>query len=152
MESNRSYEGRIILCVLVVVLMFVVTGCGKKGDPVYPGVVYPAAVSDLSVELRDGGIELAWNFPGKGRDIARVRILKSEVALDGNFCATCPRSFSLMDEFSPADPLLSKRREGSMGYRDGEIRKGFLYSYRVQVCASPDVCSEESNVAEVRYE
>jgi len=152
MESNRSCGGHVILYALILALVFSFMGCGKKGDPIYPQVVYPDAVSDLGVTLRDGGMDLAWNLPTEGGDSAYVRVFKSEVPLDGTFCATCPRTFTLINEFSSEDPILSKREGGTMGYRDGEIRKGFLYSYRVQLCTSPDVCSEESNVAEARYE
>jgi len=152
MESKRSCGGRVVLCALMLVLVFSVMSCGKKGDPIYPRVVYPDAVSDLGVTLRDGGMELAWTLPTEGGEIARVRIFKSEVSLGGTFCATCPRTYTLAGEFSYADPILSKQGDGTMGYRDGEIRTGHLYSYRVQLCTSPDVCSEESNVAEARYE
>jgi len=152
MEINRSCGRGIILVAVILALVFSVTGCGKKGDLVYPKVVYPDAVSDLTVNLKGEGIELGWNIPDKSGKIKRIKILKSEIRLDGDFCATCPRTFSLMDEFSSKDPLLSKRGDSEMGYRDREIRKGFLYSYRVLLCTSSDVCSEESNIAELRYE
>lgn len=151
-EINRSCGRSIILVAVILALVFSIGGCGKKGDPVYPQVVYPATVSDLTVSLKGKGIELGWNVPDKSSKIKLIRILKSEIRLDDNFCATCPRTFSLMDEFSSKNPVLSKRGDNEMGYRDREIRTGFLYSYRVLLCTSSSVCSEESNIAELRYE
>lgn len=151
-EINRSCGGSIILVAVIFSLVFYIAGCGKKGDPVYPEVVYPAAVSDLTVSLEGKGIELSWNAPDKVSKIKLIKILKSEIRLDNNFCPTCPRNYSLITELSLKDPMISKRDDGGFGYRDNRIRKGFLYSYRVLLCTSSSVCSEESSRAELKYE
>lgn len=150
--DNRPYYRRIILITLIPVLFFTIAGCGKKGDPIYSDVVYPAPVSDLSAGLKGKGVELNWSVPGKSGDIKLVKILKGETKLDRNFCDTCPRNFFIMGEFSTKDGLLSKRDDAEMGFRDRDIREGFLYSYRVLLCTSSSVCSEESNLAEIKFE
>ncbi|MBN2569462.1 MAG: hypothetical protein JXB42_08555 [Deltaproteobacteria bacterium] len=152
MEHSSPCCRRIVLIALIPAFFFITSGCGKKGDPIYREAVYPAAVSDLSASLKGKGIELCWNLPDESGGIRLVRILKGETKLDSDFCDTCPRNFYIMGEFSTKDPLLSKRNGFEFGYRDKDIREGFLYSYRVLLCASSGACSGESNLAEVKFE
>jgi len=152
MEHRSTYCRKVVLIALIPAFFFIITGCGKKGDPNYRGAVYPAPVSDLSVSLKGKGIELGWNVPDKSVVIRLVKILKGETKLDSDFCNTCPRNFYIMGEFSTKDPLLSKMNGIGYRYRDKDIREGFLYSYRVLLCTSSSVCSAESNLAEVKFE
>lgn len=146
------YRIQSILIAVIFLLALNSAGCGKKGDPVYPGAVYPETVSDLTVSVKEQVMEICWNVSDEDTTIKRIRILRSETKLDGNFCSDCPRNYSILTELSPKDPMVFRKADGSFCYRDSHIRKGFLYSYRVSVCTSSGVCSEESDRAELKYE
>lgn len=151
-KNNRLYRINIILIGVIFLFALNSAGCGKKGDPVYPGVVYPETVLNLTISMKEQVIELNWNVSDEDNRIKRIRILKSETKLDGDFCSDCPRNYSILTELSPKDPVVLRKADGGFCYRDSHIRKGFLYSYKVLVCTSSDVCSGESNRAELKYE
>ncbi len=55
--------------------VLVLTACGKEGPPVAPERRLPRPVADLSGEVRDGRIHLAWTNPSRRADDTRLREL-----------------------------------------------------------------------------
>ena len=126
-------------------------GCGKKADPRCPHISYPAAVSDLSVSSDEHGVTLRWSIPGKDADIDHIRILRSELDIDGGDCSGCPRDYSLIAKPSPGDPRLIREGKRKITYLDTGVKSGNLYSYKVLICNSSGVCSAGSNIAEIKF-
>lgn len=44
-------------------LIFLINGCGKKGDPLYKRLIIPEPLSELSYSLRPEGITIRWHYP-----------------------------------------------------------------------------------------
>ena len=56
---KRSYYHLVLLCSI----LWLVAGCGKKGDPSVPIVPQPLPASEMSSRVAENGIVLAWNPP-----------------------------------------------------------------------------------------
>jgi hypothetical protein len=124
------------------------SGCGKKADPRYLHVNYPAEVSDLKVSIdKEGRTVLEWSVPKERGYAGKVRILKSALKKDGSNCPDCPRIYVIVGHFPLRDLRLDEK--GRFVYLDRNIRKGFFYSYRVVICDSHGMCGEESNTAQI---
>ncbi|MBN2539232.1 MAG: hypothetical protein JXB09_04215 [Deltaproteobacteria bacterium] len=139
-----------ILMLLVFSLSIISTGCGKKADPRYPDVDYPGEVSDLKVfiDTKDRAV-LEWSVPKELGYAGHVRILKSALKTESDDCPDCPRIYAIVG-YLPLDDL-KQGAKGRFVYLDRNIRRGFLYSYRVILCNSSGMCGEQSNMATVRY-
>jgi len=128
-------------------LALLCSGCGKKADPRYPDDSYPEKVSGLEVSIDGGSAVLEWGIPGQWDHAGHVRIFRSALKTDGRECPTCPRVYAVV-EYLPLRDVRSNKGEG-FRYVDGNIRRGFSYSYRVVICTSSGICGEESNIAEI---
>lgn len=135
---------------LAALCLFFITGCGVKSAPVPPGLVVAPAVKDLEARQIPEGVRLAWTMPGTGPEIARIRVLRSELAIAGESCPGCPREFRLAAEPRPRD-LSSERGSRAVAYVDREVKPGLLYTYAIRLCDASGFCSPESNRAEVKF-
>ncbi|MBW2544335.1 MAG: hypothetical protein JRD43_02445 [Deltaproteobacteria bacterium] len=139
-----------ILIVAAFFLSIFCAGCGKKADPRYPHVDYPGEISDLKVSIdKEGRAVLEWSVPVERGDAGHVKILKSALKTDGTDCPDCPRIYVITGYLPLRD--LSLDEKGRFMYLDRNIRRGFLYSYRVVICNSSGMCGGESNTAKVGY-
>ena len=147
MKRNRLW---VTLIIVVSFLAILCIGCGKKADPRYLHANYPGEVSDLNVSVdKEGGTVLEWSVPGKRGHAEHVKILKSTLKTDGSYCPDCPRIYVIAGYLPLRD--LSLDEKGRFVYLDRNIRRGFLYSYRVVICNSSGMCGGESNTAKVGY-
>lgn len=137
---------------LVMTLLVLLSGCGKKADPVLPTVFVPRPVSDLSVQRIAEGINLSWAMAAEARDVARFRILRSELEAGGAGCPGCPREYLLIDDLAPGDRQLIREGGGKYRYNDFTVRPGRLYTYRVMACYGRDSCSEARESAEIKFD
>ncbi len=135
---------------LAALSFFVMTGCGVKAAPVPPGLVVAPAVKDLGAAQIPEGVRLAWTMPGTGPEIARIQILRSELAVAEDSCPGCPRAFKLAAEPRPRD-LRSEQGSRTVVYVDREVSPGLLYTYTIRLCDASGFCSPESNKAEVKF-
>jgi hypothetical protein len=128
-----------------------VPGCGKKGDPIPPRVLLPAAITDLSTASSAEGIVLRWSIPFPLDGIGSFRILRSD-AEAAKACPGCPQDHRTLVQLSVADGRL--QREGGKGIRyfDPDVRPGRFYSYRVAGCNPRGDCGEASNTAQRVHE
>ena len=139
-----------LLITTVFSLVVFCLSCGKKADPLCPHISYPAAVSDLNAIIKEGNIELGWTVEEKDTDGLRLRISKSELETERDDCPGCPRRYLLIAKLSFRDPKLRWAGENRVTYLDTGVRGGYLYSYKILICNASGVCSNESNVAEVK--
>ncbi|MDO9514492.1 MAG: hypothetical protein Q7J01_00130 [Syntrophales bacterium] len=133
--------------VATVSLALLCAGCGKKADPRYPHNSYPEKVTNLEVSIDGGSAVLDWGAPGEWDRAGHVRIFRSALKTNGSDCPTCPRIYAIL-EYLPLRDVRSKG-EGRFRYVDRNIRRGFLYSYRLVICTSSGRCGEESNTEEI---
>ena len=149
MKRRRNIRlglGRLFLFILMVCVLFSISGCGKKGDPVFKTAVHPEAVSDLSATGDTEGIVLSWTFSKGGR--ASFRILRNEIEVGGEECPSCPRVWELVEETKAGEGSLVSLEDGRYSYRDGSVRSGYSYAYRVVACYPRNLCGEGSNIAQ----
>ena len=133
-------------------LLLVLFSCGKKADPVLPGVFLPGAVSEFRVQRIAEGISLTWVMPGEAGGVTRFRILRSELETGGAGCPGCPREYLLIDDLAPGARQLVREAGGMHRYNDFTVRPGRLYTYRVMVCYGSDVCSEARDSADIKFD
>ncbi len=128
-----------------------VAGCGKKGDPIPPRVLLPAAITDLSAVSSAEGIVLRWSMPFPQDGIGGFRILRSDTEA-AEACPGCPQDHRTLVQLTKADGRL--QREGNKGIRyfDADVRAGRFYSYRVAICDARGDCGEASNTAQRVHE
>jgi hypothetical protein len=128
----------------------VVQGCGKKGDPRPPGVTPPRAISDLRAKIVEAGVILRWSAPETKGGIRNFKIQRSELPKEGAVCPDCPREYNIIADVSANDPVLAKEEGNIVKYLDTHIKIGYTYTYRVIVCDTNGLCSEASNIEEVK--
>jgi hypothetical protein len=131
---------------LAMAFLIILSGCGKKADPVLPTVFLPRAVSELRVQRVGAGISLTWEMPVEARGVTRFRILRSEHETGGT------REYLLIDDLAPDAPQLVRERGGKYRYNDFTVRPGRTYAYRVQACYEPELCSEARDSAEMKFD
>ncbi|MEA1971509.1 MAG: hypothetical protein U9N37_07840 [Thermodesulfobacteriota bacterium] len=137
-----------ILIMTAFFLSIFCSGCGKKADPRYPYVDYPGEVSDLKASIdKEGRVVLEWGVPGEIGHAWHVKILKSALKTDGTDCPDCPRIYVIAGYLPLRDLRLDEKRR--FMYLDRNIRRGFLYSYRVVICNSSGMRGGESNTAQI---
>lgn len=130
--------------------LFLFQACGKKGNPVPPRLVPPQAVTDLRVFPEKGFIRLSWTLPDGRTDIARIKILRSDLEIAGDDCPGCPRLYATVEELSPRDSRIAPEGERGLRYLDEGLKPGRLYTYKVVLCDAFGYCSRDSNAAETK--
>jgi predicted small lipoprotein YifL len=144
--------------VLLILLLFLFSACGKKGPLKMPEIVVPQAIRDLKAKAEGNAIILNLSIPTKNtdgsplNDLRGFKILRSMRKLSEG-CENCPRKFiTLVDiEYQvPAGqlPLKGEKKE----FRDTTVSSGTEYQYKVLSYNSRDEFSRESNVAKAFWD
>jgi hypothetical protein len=147
----RAYRA-VVVCAAALLL---VQACGRRGAPLPPLPVVPAAVSGLRAEPRDAGILLSWTRPTRNADgsaltdLREFRVTRATVALG---TPGVPASaFSLVATVRADRPENASVQGSLYVFRDDAgghgLATGRQYRYRVQAvnargeagAASPDV-------------
>ncbi len=127
-----------------------IEGCGKKGDPRPPGVPSPRAISDLRAKIVEAGVILRWSLPEVKGGIRNFKIQRSEFQTEGAVCPDCPREYNIIADVYANDPLLTREEGNIVSYLDRRINTGHVYTYRIIVCDINGLCSDASNIEEVK--
>jgi hypothetical protein len=146
-STNRSGRFLIACCLLILVI----AGCGKKGDPVAPQAMRPAPVNDLAVGATAQGVVLKWSITTPRAAIGAFKLLRSETAGE-QACPGCPQDHRPYRTVSITDDGLGRQGERGFLYVDAAVRPGYFYSYRVAACDPAGSCSDLSNAAALRYD
>lgn len=97
------------ICTLLL-LLSLLSGCGRKGALMPPEALVPAAVQDFKVQQSGDEFRLTWSAPAKEkggrplRDLSGFRIFKRILAGDGTDCSSCPDAWTLFAGVDAADP------------------------------------------------
>jgi len=133
----------------IIILVFLLPGCGKKGPPVPPRHKPVPAVSDLKYGIDGNILTLTWTIP-KEKEKAKSAfsgfiVYRSKRPISGSDCKNCPKLFQkvsdiLADIKIDAPGYVNKNIE----YRE-EIEKGFVYTYKVVLYTKSGTQSRDSN-------
>ena len=146
---TRGFILRIGMVVIVMATMVFAVSCGRKADPVCPRSIKPDAVSNVSARVNGLGIDVSWTAASSELADLKYRILKSELKADE--CLTCPREYVLIDQLPYKSPRLKRAGGNGLTYRDSDVRNGYSYSYVVVTCTESQICSDESNRADIVF-
>lgn len=140
---------RKILFLLIIV--FFIAACGKKGPLVPPEALVPAAVSDLAVAQKGEYFQLSWLEParevGGGRltDLAGFELLRREVLPPAEDCEQCPSAYRLLKTVD-LEYLRDAVRLGTLLItNDNGVEIGKTYQYKVVSRKKDGTRSPESN-------
>jgi predicted small lipoprotein YifL len=124
---------------LIVLLILLPFGCGKKAPPYLPASDMIPVATDLKAEYTGGGIRLTWTVP---KDQVRgVSVYRSKISRMTQ-CKKCPAEFDKIAD-------VPVRSEAVMMYTE-KIEPGYKYLYKVR--AYTDAASgPDSQIAEFFY-
>ena len=141
----------IALGFLLIMAVFALAGCGKKGPPVAPRQVPLPVVTDLHATVKDDQVKLTWTVPRKGMEtavqVAGFYVSRSKIPLAQADCADCPVRFDRIADIPAKTPVPEKTAKPVMTYTD-TLEKGYRYIYKVTVYTPAEVTGPDSNSVE----
>ncbi|MBW2607508.1 MAG: hypothetical protein JRD05_07695 [Deltaproteobacteria bacterium] len=140
---------------LIIILVFLLPGCGKKAPPIPPRQKPVPAVSDLKYSIDGDILTLAWTIP-KGKEKAKTApdgfiVYRSKRPISDSPCKNCPKLFQKVSDI-PADIKIDAPgyENKNIEYRE-EIEKGFVYTYKVVLYTKSGVAGADSNYIEFNF-
>ncbi len=137
--------------ILLLMMVFSLVACGKRGPLVPPESLVPAAIMDVKVEQRGGRFLVCWSPPaklesgGKLPGIAGFRVFRRDVLPPDQDCEECPTAYHLLRSVDP-EYLQDVRRAGSRYcFFDDDLKDGTTYQYKVITVDVEGVSSRDSN-------
>ena len=123
---------------ILIPLVLLLPGCGRRGAPVAPHVVGPAAVQSLQAEPRGTAILLTWTRPSRNQDGSPLTDLL-EFRLSRAVTAPTPSDGATRPVFVPLATVRADRPDNAAvqgtayAYRDETVVSGLTYRYQIQV-------------------
>jgi len=144
---------------LIIILVFLLPGCGKKAPPIPPRQKPVPAVSDLKYSIDGDILTLAWTIP-KGKEKAKSAfngfiVYRSKRPISDSDCKNCPKLFQKVSDI-PVDITADNTIDApgyenkNIEYRE-EIEQGFLYTYKVVLYTKSGAQSRDSNYVDFNY-
>jgi hypothetical protein len=135
------------------VLLVASLGCGRKGPPLPPRPVIPAAVGSLRAEPQDNAILVSWSRPTRNQDGSPLKdLLEFRVSRSpGPGPEGGPAGFALLATVradSPDNAAVSGARYALLDDGRGQgLRSGARYAYRVQPVSRSGALGPPAEVA-----
>lgn len=148
--GHSRVRRRFQVILLTLVAAGALSGCGRKLPPSPPDQLPTAAVADLTHEVRDGRITLAWSMPGPvekklGR-VAGFKIFRARQDAAEAECSTCPVRYRLIGDLPSRSKAAGSRLEFSE-----PLEAGFKHFYKVAAYSEKNVRAKDSNVVVLVY-
>jgi len=132
---------------IIIIFVFLLPGCGKKGPPVPPRLKPVPAVSDLKYSIEGNILTLTWTIPkGKEKSVPDGFVVyRYKRPVSDSDCRDCPKLFQKVSDI-PADNAINApgNETKNIIYRE-EVKKGFVYTYKVVVYNKSGAQSRDSN-------
>jgi predicted small lipoprotein YifL len=141
------------LAALVIAIVLMLSGCGKKGPPVPPRREIPPPVTDLSWEIKNKTLALSWSVPRvKGSiRLSGFKIYRSQKRLSVSDCPDCPGTFKPVADILIKDPTRQDQNTERKRYTE-YLEAGFRYEYKVVGYTENGISSPDSNIVEFDYQ
>jgi hypothetical protein len=135
--------------VIVLILMILLVGCGKKTSLIPPQKLVPVRITDLRYSLDEKGVTLKWSYPEKMENGDTLQAIESfEVYRAGipveDFCQECPVQFDDPVEID-GGRLSGSGELKTAVYTDANLLKGYRYFYKIRSRAGWWYPSGDSN-------
>ena len=133
----------------IIILIFLLPGCGKKGPPVPPSQKPVPAVSDLKYSIDGDILTLTWAIPTGTEKVKTAPdgfiVYRYKRPISDSPCKNCPKLFQKVSDI-PVDTTNDAPgyENKNIEYRE-EILKGFVYTYKVVLYTKSGAQSGDSN-------
>ncbi|HEX9024105.1 MAG TPA: lipoprotein [Geobacteraceae bacterium] len=141
---------------LIISILLLLAGCGRKGKLIPPEALLPAPINDLLVAQKGESFQLSWSIPSReegGRalkDLAGFQLYKREVLPAEEDCELCPNAYHLLRSIDLAY-LQNVRRFGNRLYvNDADVLTNTTYQYKILSVRKDGTPSRSSNKARIR--
>ena len=122
---------------LVLCMLLIVTGCGRKGPLIYPDMMVPAAPAIVSVQQCGSAVKLQFVLPGKDRGgrsvkgLSGIKISRRVTETDRkDVCRSCMSDYRLFQTlYLDHLPAAIQRFGSQLILFDGDVASGNSYSY-----------------------
>ena len=141
---------RSLTAVSVILLLTLLSGCGKKTALVPPQKLVPVRINDLRYNLDEHGVTLNWSYPAKmenGDALEAIEVFEIYRAVipQDEFCQGCPVQYEEPVEIDGGRlPASGDIRTAS--YIEKKLQNGYRYLYKVRSRAGWWYPSGDSNV------
>ena len=121
----------------ILLLMLLLSACGRKGSLMPPEALVPAAVQDLNVRQSGEEFRITWSAPAKEqggrplRDLSEFKLLRRSITGDGSDCPSCPDSWQLLTTVDLDMPGETGQSGATFSYRDKGLPLGSTSQYRL---------------------
>ena len=141
------------LAALVIVIILLLSGCGKKGPPVPPRHEIPPPVTDLSWEISKKALTLSWSVPQAENSIrlAGFKIYRSRKRLFVSDCPDCPGIFKPVADILIENPI-SQDQNGERKMYTEDLETDSRYEYKVIAYTENGISSPDSNIVGFDYQ
>ena len=129
----------------IIILVFLLPGCGRKGPPVPSSQKPVPAVSDLKYSIDGDILTMTWTIPKEIEKVTTVSdgfiVYRYKRPISDSPCKNCPKLFQKVSDIPINAPGYEKK---NIEYRE-EIEKGFVYTYKVVLYTKSGAQSRDSN-------
>jgi len=135
----------------IIILVFLLPGCGKKGPPVPPSQKPVLAVSDLKYSIDGDILTMTWTIPKEIEKVTTVSdgfiVYRYKRPISDSPCKNCPKLFQKVSDI----PINAPGYEKKNIEHSEEIEKGFVYTYKVVLYTKSGAQSRDSNYVDFNY-
>lgn len=129
MHDRRSWLYRLLL----VCLLLISVGCGRKAPPRAPQARPLPVVRNLTASVHEGRVALTWKLTALERRLAkdaRFALYRDELPLSAGACPTCPPRYVLVAQVA-YNPEAPQGEDGHLFQYAETVSGGFRYRYQV---------------------
>jgi len=139
--------------VLVITIVLLLSGCGKKGPPVPPRHEIPPPVTDLSWTINKQTLILSWSVPRVKSAIrlAGFKIYRSRKRLSVSDCPDCPGIFKPAADILIKNPIKQDQEAERKIYTE-DLETDSRYEYKVIGYTENGISSPDSNIVGFDYQ
>jgi len=148
-STPTFFKHLVIELSIILTIVTILQGCGRKGAPIPPRIVVPPAVTDLGLNMDGDIIRLMWSVPQSGGkpapEVAGFIVYRSKTMLT-DACQKCPIQFRQV-----ADVVIGTKgsRKEPLLYTE-TLESGYEYRYKVTAYTRKRIMGGESNVVSIQ--
>jgi len=135
---------------ILIAIIILLCGCGRKVLPVPPGQEPPPTVNDLNSSIDGDLLRLTWTLPEANKRIMSnldgFVVYRSKKMLSESDCKKCPVLFKRIADI----PMEEKDVNKKTTYKE-TLAKGYRYIYKVTVYTKTGASGKDSNYIEFVY-